>query len=69
MLQNNSLPINIKNWWENERKKNRLHFENFILSPWGQDKLSNRLKTGSEGGGEEINYWLWFLESEYFQVR
>jgi len=50
MLQNNSLPINIKNWWENERKKNRLHFENFILSPWGQDKLSNRLKTGSEGG-------------------
>ena len=67
MLQNNSLPINIKNWWENERKK-PFTFRNFILSPWGQDKLSNRLKTGSEGG-EEINYWLWFLESEYFQVR
>lgn len=40
-----------------ERKKKPFTFRNFILSPWGQDKLSNRLKTGSEGG-EEINYWL-----------
>ena len=36
------------------KKKNRLHFENFILSPWGQDKLSNRLKTGSEGGERKL---------------
>lgn len=43
MLQNNSLPINIKNWWENERKKNRLHFETLFFSPWGQEKLSNHL--------------------------
>lgn len=68
MLQNNSLPINIKNWWENERKKTVYISKLYSYSPWGQDKLSNRLKTGSEGG-EEINYWLWFLESEYFQVR
>ena len=42
-----------------ERKKKKTVYISklYSYSPWGQDKLSNRLKTGSEGG-EEINYWL-----------
>ena len=68
MLQNNSLPINIKNWWENERKKT-VYISKLYSLVRGVKKSYPIIYKLVLREGEEINYWLWFLESEYFQVR